>query len=337
MAILTPYGPIHDVCVSSKQREVLLTQCVPRLRVLLSLWTSGFLEEVLYDLPPLEGIFLHWHMQGMSATTAGIISLLARRKQLLGSTTLSGASIQLLYACAKDTFCSRPGQEPFSPWGSRPLHTRLLRHGSAHSAAEMQALLPPGVLVHKTISFTLADTIVLCTGVGTQCLTRRHLRTIAAALVRHGPNVKQWTINPAPGSSVKKLAMHPELVSPFLHPSRHAGLAALALLPWSDRWEGHEPEVAISLSLWESLVLPLRCLYPLIRSYAKRAYPTVRVIELESEGTADAYTDEIILSPRSADPTSERVPGHLETGGACCGPCTAYPTFLKMTQYDEGG
>jgi len=253
------------------------------------------LEEVLYDLPPLEGVFLHWHTHGVTSTTAGIISLLARRKQLLGSTTLSGASIQLLYACAKDSFCSRSGQEPFSPWGSRPLHTRLLRHRPAHSAAEVQALLPPGVLVHKTISFTLANTIVLCTGVGTQCLTRRHLRTIAAALVRQGPNVKQRTINPAPGSSVKKLAMHPGLVSPFLHPSRHAGLAALALLPWSDRWEGHEPEVAISLSLWESLVLPLRCLYPLIRSYAKQAYPAVQIIDLESEDLATVNTDSIVV------------------------------------------
>ena len=241
------------------------------------------LEEVLYDLPPLEGVFLHWHTHGVTSTTAGVISLLARRKQLLGSTTLPGASIQLLYACAKDTFCSRP------------LHTRLLRHAPLHSTAEMQALLPAGVLVHKTISFTLADTIALCTGVGTQCLTRRHLCMIAAALVQHEPNVKQWTITPAPGSSVKKLAMHPGLVSPFLYPSRHAGLAALALLPWSDRWEGHEPEVAISLSLWESLVLPLRCLYPLIRIYAKQAYPAVQIIDLESEDLATVNTDSIVV------------------------------------------
>lgn len=189
------------------------------------------LEEILYDLPPLEGVFLHWHTHGVTATPAGVISLLARRKQLLGSTTLPGASIQLLYACAKDSFCSQPVQEPFSSWVSRPLHTRLLRHGPSHGTAETQALLPPGVLVQKTISITLADTLVLCTGVGTQCLTRRHLCTIAAALVRHGPNVKQWTVNPAPCSTVKKFAMHSGLVSPFLHPSRHTGLAALALLP----------------------------------------------------------------------------------------------------------
>jgi len=42
-------------------------------------------------------------------------------------------------------------------------------------------------------------------------------------------------------------------------------------------------EVAISLSQWESLVLPLRCLRQVIRSYARQAYPGVRIIELESE------------------------------------------------------
>ena len=30
------------------------------------------LEEVLYDLPPLEGVFLHWHTHGVTATTAGM-------------------------------------------------------------------------------------------------------------------------------------------------------------------------------------------------------------------------------------------------------------------------
>lgn len=46
--------------------------------------------------------------------------------------------------------------------------------------------------------------------------------------------------------------------------------------------EAQEREVAIPLSLWESLVLPLRSLRHLIRGYARRAYPTVRIIDLES-------------------------------------------------------
>src|SRR6266566_7604836 len=117
-----------------------------------SLLNLQLLEEVLYDLPPLEGVFLHWHTYGVTATTAGMSSLLARRKQLLGPTTLSGASIQLLYACANDILrrLSLPWHDLHCPWESRPLHARLLRHGPSLSAAETQALLPPGVLVQKT-------------------------------------------------------------------------------------------------------------------------------------------------------------------------------------------
>src|SRR5438876_2405367 len=153
------------------------------------------LEEVLYDLLPLEGVFLHWHTHGVTATTSGMISLLARRKQLLGPTTLSGASIQLLYECATDILHRQIVQEPHSPWDSRPLHARLLRHGPSLSAAGIQALLPPGMLVHKTVSISVGETSLLCTGVGSQILTRQHLRAIAAALTLPRWTAKQCTIN----------------------------------------------------------------------------------------------------------------------------------------------
>ena len=61
-----------------------------------------------------------------------------------------------------------------------------------------------------------------------------------------------------------------------------------------ERWEAHEREVAIPLSLWESLVLPFRCLRLLIRSYARRVYPRVRIIELESEDTLYAHNEQSI-------------------------------------------
>src|SRR5258708_173671 len=109
------------------------------------------LEELLYDLPPLEGVFFHWHTHGMTATTAGMSSLLTRRKQLLGRTTLSGASMQLLYECATDCLHSLPGQEPYERWENRPLHTRLLRHAARLRASSTQRLLPPGVLIQKTV------------------------------------------------------------------------------------------------------------------------------------------------------------------------------------------
>src|SRR5260370_35078746 len=101
-------------------------------------------EEVLYDLPPLEGVFLHWHTHGVTATTPGITSLLSRREQMLGAATLSGASIRLLYECAADCLRRLPGPGS-SPWGSRPLHAGLRRPGAPRVAAELQARLLTGV------------------------------------------------------------------------------------------------------------------------------------------------------------------------------------------------
>ena len=85
--------------------------------------------------------------------------------------------------------------------------------------------------------------------------------------------------------------MQPGMVSPFLHPERAARLAALTLLPWPERWEAQEREVAVSVSLWESLLLPLRCLRPLVYLYAKRAYPELRLIELGNEGAIDYFEE----------------------------------------------
>jgi hypothetical protein len=247
-------------------------------------------EEVLYDLPPLEGVFLYWHTHGVTATTPGITSLLSRREQMLGVATLSGASIRLLYECAAD--CLRHLPMPvYSPWDSRPLHARLLRHGPSLRAAETQVLLPPGVLVQKTISVTLGERLLLCTSAGTQSLTRRQLRDIATALALPHQTVSQRTINSSTYHAVEAFAMQPGMVSPFLRPERAAAIAALILLPWPQRWEAQEREVAISLSLWESLLLPLRCLHPLIRRYTKRAYPQVRLIELGNESAIDCFEE----------------------------------------------
>jgi len=247
-------------------------------------------EEVLYDLPPLEGVFLHWYLHGATATTPGITSLLSRRKQMLGTATLPGASIRLVYECAVD--CLRRLMMPvYSPWDSRPLHARLLRHAPSQRAAETQALLPPGVLVQKSISVTLGERLLLCTGVGTESLTRWQLRDMAAALALPFRTLKRCTINSSAHTSVETFAMQPGMVSPFLRPERATPLSAVVLLPWRERWDAQEREVAISLSLWESLALPVRCLRPLVRQYARRAYPQVRLIELGSAGAIDSFVE----------------------------------------------
>ena len=248
-------------------------------------------EEVLYDLPPLEGVFLHWQRYGPTATTPGITSLLYRREQMLGAATLPGASIRLLYECVTECLQSLAGPVYSSPWESRPLHARLLRHGPSQSAVETQALLPPGVLVQKTISVSLGERLLLCTSLDTGDLTRWHLRGIATALGLPYRTLKRCTINSSAHTSPEVFAMHSGMVSPLLHPQRVAPLSALVLLPWPTRWETKAREVALSLSLWESLALPVRCLRPLLHAYASRAYPQVRFIELGIAGTIDYFAE----------------------------------------------
>jgi hypothetical protein len=262
------------------------------------------LEEVLYNLPPLEGVLLHWQTHGAAALTPGIVSLFSRRKYLLGPATLPGTSIQLLATCVEERLPRGAEKAGISMWEERPLHTRLVRHRSSHSAMETQALLPPGVLVQKTVTLALGELLVLCTGVDTCRLSRKDLQEIAKALGLPNRRSRHATINPADLQTVEEFGMLPGMVSPFLRPSRATRLTALVVLPWSRCWEEQGREVAISLSLWESLVLPLGCLRPLLRSYAARAYPVVRLIDLqgteqdnESPGDANATLPMTLASP----------------------------------------
>jgi len=246
-------------------------------------------EQVFYDLPPLEGVFLYWHTHGVAATPPGITSLLYRREQMLGKATLPAASIKLLYECA--TVCLQK-MPVYSPWDSRPLHARVLRHTPSFNAFEAQALLPPGVLVQKTITLSLGKRLLLASGAGTWSLTPRHLAVITAALTLPRRSLTRCSINSLLRRSVRSCAMQPELVSPFLHPEREAQLTALVLQPVPGQWKAQAWEVAIPLSLWESLTLPLPCLRPLLRRYARRAYPQIRILELGHAGAMHAYKEE---------------------------------------------
>jgi hypothetical protein len=143
------------------------------------------------------------------------------------------------------------------------------------------------VLVQKTVSVAMAGTLLFSTTIGTQNLAREHLRYIAKILAFPCHAARNCTLNPASCDPVEEFGMLPGMISPFVRPLRRTGLAAVALLPWPEAWEEPETEVAVSLSLWESLLLPLRCLRSIICSYAKCAYPTVRLIELPGEKTHD--------------------------------------------------
>jgi hypothetical protein len=226
------------------------------------------------------------------------VSLFSRRKHLLGPATLPGASIQLLATCASESLQRLPRNELSTPWEMRPLHTRLVRHRPTQSAVETQALLPPGVLVQKTVTLALGESLVLCTGAGKQRLSRQERYAIAEALGLPQRTGRHTTINPETCDSIEVFGMLPDMVSPFLRSLHATKLTALVILPWPRRWEAQAREVAISLSLWESLVLPLGCLRPLLRLYANRAYPTVRLLHLhEREEDNGSSGDSNTVSP----------------------------------------
>ncbi len=236
-------------------------------------------EQRLSCLFPLRHTFAAWHTAG--ATEA--VQFLELREAVLGAATLSCASLRLLYEIASLHIQALRDVEPVSAWHTRPVHERIAFHAATHSAAQTQVVLPPGALVQKTVTVEMAGKLLLCTCVGDRKLERTHLRAVAHALALPRRALKQCTINPSTCDPVEEYGMLPGMVSPFVSPLRKTRVAAVVLLPWPRWWEEQGREVAVSLSLWESLLLPLRCLRVIVRCYARRAYLHAQLIELEGE------------------------------------------------------
>jgi hypothetical protein len=233
----------------------------------------------LSRLFPLQHTFAAWHTAG---ATEGV-QFLELREAMLGAGTLSSASLRLLYEIASQHIQALSDVEPLPAWHARPVHERLALHAASYTAAQTQAVLPPGALVQKTVTVDMAGKLLLCTCVGDQKLERTYLRAMAEALALPRRAVKHCTINPSTCDPVVEYGMLPGMVSPFLPPLRKTRVAAVVLLPWPGRWEEQGREVAVSLSLWESLLLPLRCLKDIVHCYASRAYSSAQFIELQKE------------------------------------------------------
>ncbi len=236
-------------------------------------------EQRLSRLSPLRHTFASWHTSG-STEGAPILDL---REAVLGAATLSCASLRLLYEIASLHIQALHPLEPVSAWHTRPLHERIVSHAASHSAAQTQAVLPRGALIQKTVTVAMEGRLLLCTCVCDQELERKQLRAMADALALPRRAVKRCSINPSTCDPEEEFGMLPGMVSPFLPPLRSTRLAAVVLMPWPRWWEEQEREVAVSLSPWESLLLPLRCLIDIVRCYARHAYPYARLIELERE------------------------------------------------------
>ena len=224
------------------------------------------LEQVHRCLLPLHDIFAGWQQAGASTTSEE----LALREWLLGPATLSGASLRLLYGIAAQYVDDLP--------------ERLCWHAPTLSAAETQAVLPPQVLVQKTVSVEMDGHLLLWTGIGEQEQTVDQRRVVADALGLPRRAAKRCSTNPITCRPEQEFSMLPGMVSPFLPPLRPTRLVAVVQTPWSAAREDLGYAVGVSLSLFESLILPLRCFRAILRQYAARAYaPALRWIELSSQ------------------------------------------------------
>jgi hypothetical protein len=236
-------------------------------------------EQTLAHLPALEETFAAWFTAGRPEAAHA----LTLREQLLGAATLPAAGLSLIYEVVTRQLEAIQSMNHLSAWYKRPVHQRLVRHAATISASEKQAVLPQGVLVQKTVSVEMAGRLLLCSRIGDQKLARQQMRAIQAALSLPRWAATHTTINPPSYEPTVEFGIQVGMVSPFLPPLRPMRVAALVLLPWPMVWEDQEREVAISLSLWESLLLPLHYLKPILARYASQAYPHLPVIELSGE------------------------------------------------------
>ncbi len=225
-----------------------------------------YLEQMHRKLPPLSEIFATWRSSGTTACS----DVLARREQLLGAGTLSSAGLRLLYDIATQFVDDLPA--------------RVYWHEATQRAVETQAVLPPHVFVQKTVSVDMAGKLLLWTSVGEQAQDLEQRRTVASLLGLPRRGAKQCSINPVTCCSEKEFAMLPGMVSPFLPPLHPGRLTAVVQVPWPADWDKQGREVGVSLSLCESLLLPLTCFRAILRQYVTEAYaPTIRWIELSSQ------------------------------------------------------
>jgi hypothetical protein len=217
-------------------------------------------------LLPVQDTFASWQRAGGSAGSHELVL----REQLLGSATLSSASLRLLYDISSQFVDDLP--------------QRICWHAPTLSASETQAVLPPQVLVQKTVSVEMAGHLLLWTGVGDYEHTLHQRRAVASALGLPRLAARQCSTNPATCRPEVEFAMLPGMVSPFLPPLRPTRLVSVVQVPWPAAWEEQGKAVGISLSLFESLMLPLSCFRAVVLPYAARAYTsTIRWMEVSSQ------------------------------------------------------
>jgi len=228
----------------------------PSLRGPVGLFTQNqpdfaAIQRLVNSLPPVSDI-CDSLQQGFSDNAA-----LAQRVQRLSVATMAAESLQLLFEVTRNE-------------GVTDLDRRVIRHEPSFSAADKQAILP-GFLIQKTVTILIENKFVLCSSIGDLKISRKLLGEIAVMLgfPRRGLNTY---INPVAFIPEIELGLLRGMVSTFFSPGRITQLDLVALIAPSS---SQMPDVAVSLSPCESLLLPCAVFPAIVRKYAEHAYPYV--------------------------------------------------------------
>lgn len=182
---------------------------------------------------------------------------LDRRENDMGAGTMAAESIALLMRIA-------------SAHGVGDLATRIHHHEPTYSASAKQCHMPSGVLVQKTLSLKCGNAYQLATGVGPWHISRQARRVLVAQGTLPSSANSGFTINPASFDVASELLLAPGMVSPFLKPGLVSRLERVVILEPVDIIEA---QFAVSLSLFESLVLPVRHFVGIVSDYLSAAFP----------------------------------------------------------------
>lgn len=191
-----------------------------------------------------------------------IYQTLLKREKKLSAATMSAEGVKLLLEILK--------QE-----GINDFDGRIIYHNASISAEEKQALLP-NAIIQKTITIVIENKFVLCSGLGNFKVRSRLLKKLAKQLDL--PRCNHSYINPAAFVPEVELGLLRGMVSTFFSPNRITRLNLVALLR---PLENSPKEVAISLSPFESLLIPTNIFPSVVKKYAKCAYPYIPFVELD--------------------------------------------------------
>jgi len=243
-------------------------------------------------------IFQHLERKFTAAPTLKLSSVL--RTAAVGLPTLTEALEARDHALGMATLPSQTLLKLLSLYQqhvSRDLAASVLWHRPSLSAREKTTILP-GYLIQKTLTLQLGGDLVMVSGVGDFKVDRPLIQQIIRALDLKKRVQKLVHINPREYPSESLYGILTGMVSPFLEPARSTTVQAVVFLKHLEIGGDWDKLVAISVSPFESLLVPIASFHTLLYAYAGATYlDRWREIAVEPGGRTVAEREVVLVCP----------------------------------------